>query len=402
MKVPFMKKIGIILSLGLLIGFVGCKTNTTEEITLTEIKLDTTAVKTEFTVDEIFTTDGLVVTAVYSDGTTKEVTGWTTSGFDSSVPVESQEITVSYTENEITKTATYKITIKAKAEGGNTGGEGGNTGSEGGNTGGEGGNTGGEGGNTGGEGGSENPPATNVAYKVEHYQQNIADNNYTLVTVDTENKTGTTLSDTAAVAKIYTGFTAKTFAQEKIAADGSTVVKIYYDRNSYTIKFDTDGGTEINDITLKFGATVTAPENPTKTGFVFEKWDAAIPATMPAANITFKASWKKIDSAFDVTLDKNNEIQLTYTSTKANEICFTAPEGYASYQWYCDGKEITELEDKNQNVCRIATDKLENEIPFSRAELMPYFTDGKHEILVIVKDSNGVYNSAKATFYVYN
>lgn len=374
MKVPFMKKIGIILSLGLLIGFVGCKSNTTEEITLTEIKLDTTAVKTEFIVDETFTTDGLVVTAVYSDGTTKEVTGWTTSGFDSSAPVESQEITVSYAENEITKTATYKITIKAKAEGGNTGGE----------------------------GGSENPPATNVAYKVEHYQQNIADNNYTLVTADTENKTGTALSDTAAVAKTYTGFTAKTFSQEKIASDGSTVVKIYYDRNSYTLKFDTDGGTEINDITLKFGATVTAPTNPTKTGYAFEKWDVAIPATMPAENLTFKASWKKIESAFDVTLDKNNEIQLTYTSTKANEICFTVPEGYVSYKWYCDGEEITGLEDKNQNVCRIATDKLENENPFSRAELKRYFTDGKHEILVIVKDSNGVYNSAKATFFVYN
>ena len=117
-------------------------------------------------------------------------------------------------------------------------------------------------------------------------------------------------------------------------------------------------------------------------------------------NTTEENTLSKI--AFDVTFDENNEIQLTYTSTKANEICFTAPEGYASYQWYCDGKEITELEDKNQNVCRIATDKLENEIPFSRAELLPYFKDGKHEILVIVKDSNGVYNSAKATFYVYN
>lgn len=104
--------------------------------------------------------------------------------------------------------------------------------------------------------------------------------------------------------------------------------------------------------------------------------------------------------AFDVTFDKNNEIELTYTSTKADEICFTAPEGYVSYQWYCDGKEITGLEDKNQNVCRITTDSKTN--PFSRAELLPYFTDGKHEILVIVKDSNGVYNSAKATFYVYN
>ena len=56
---------------------------------------------------------------------------------------------------------------------------------------------------------------------------------------------GFTDADTAAEAIDYTadGFqSAKAFEQTTIAADGSTVVKIYYDRKTYTAAFVTDGG----------------------------------------------------------------------------------------------------------------------------------------------------------------
>lgn len=69
-------------------------------------------------------------------------------------------------------------------------------------------------------------PATNTPYKVEHYQQNAADGKYVLK--DTENLTGTTNTNTNAVAKVYSGFKTQTFEQAKIAADGSTVIKINY------------------------------------------------------------------------------------------------------------------------------------------------------------------------------
>ena len=69
---------------------------------------------------------------------------------------------------------------------------------------------------------------TGTAYKVEHWQQNIADDGYTLARTDP--MTGTTGEKTAAKAEETAGFSAKEFVQEKIAADGSTVVKIRYDR----------------------------------------------------------------------------------------------------------------------------------------------------------------------------
>ena len=61
--------------------------------------------------------------------------------------------------------------------------------------------------------------------------------------------------------------------------------------NQYTITFGTDGGTKIQPITQDYNTTVTAPKNPTKTGYTFAGWDKAIPKTMPAENVTVKARW---------------------------------------------------------------------------------------------------------------
>ena len=41
---------------------------------------------------------------------------------------------------------------------------------------------------------------------------------------------------TAAAAKTVAGFTAQSFQQKNIAGDGSTVVDIYYNRNSYGVR----------------------------------------------------------------------------------------------------------------------------------------------------------------------
>ena len=69
-------------------------------------------------------------------------------------------------------------------------------------------------------------------------------------------------------------------------------VTAQWEINRYTITFDTAGGSEIAPITQDYGTAITAPEAPEREGYTFIGWDKAIPETMPAENITLKARWK--------------------------------------------------------------------------------------------------------------
>jgi predicted CoA-binding protein len=83
--------------------------------TLASIAITTQPTKTTYTVGDKLDTAGMVVTATYSDGSTAVVKDpdYTISGFDSSKAASSQIVTVSYNEGEITKTATFTVTINA-------------------------------------------------------------------------------------------------------------------------------------------------------------------------------------------------------------------------------------------------------------------------------------------------
>lgn len=140
----------------------------------------------------------------------------------------------------------------------------------------------------------------NVGFTVNHYLQNVADNNYTLDVSEhvegfTESKVGDGLAKTT-----YSGFAALLYdTTTKVAADGSTVVEIYYDRNYYMMSFNLDGGYGVEPIYARFGASVKV-ENPTKPGYTFNVWEPAVPTTVPAENTTYKAKWTPGESGFTV------------------------------------------------------------------------------------------------------
>ena len=83
------------------------------EVTLDSIKITQAPEKTEYVEGEIFDAKGMKVTAIYSDGTEKEVTE-AVSYSKEPLQVTDKEIELSYTEKEVTKTVKQAITVKSK------------------------------------------------------------------------------------------------------------------------------------------------------------------------------------------------------------------------------------------------------------------------------------------------
>ena len=72
---------------------------------------------------------------------------------------------------------------------------------------------------------------------------------------------------------------------------GDMTITARWQVNQYTITFKPENGGQ--DIVIKqdYGTAITAPANPTKTGYTFAGWDKTIPTTMPAGDMTITARW---------------------------------------------------------------------------------------------------------------
>ena len=147
-------------------------------------------------------------------------------------------------------------------------------------------------------------PATDTEYTVRHWFQNIENDEYAENVDLAETQTGTTNQLTAAVAKDVTGFTAQAIDQKEIAADGSTVVDVYYNRNTYDVTYAYAEGTPEDapelptTVTVKYGAPVTVAGDVTLSGYAFVGWvtdDVTVGEdgtfAMPAGDVTLKGAF---------------------------------------------------------------------------------------------------------------
>lgn len=58
----------------------------------------------------------------------------------------------------------------------------------------------------------------------------------------------------------------------KVKADGSLVLKVYYDLNEYKLTYDPDGGTlDETEVSAKPGDKISLPV-PVRDGYTFEGW----------------------------------------------------------------------------------------------------------------------------------
>jgi 6-phosphogluconolactonase (cycloisomerase 2 family) len=143
----------------------------------------------------------------------------------------------------------------------------------------------------------------------------------------------------AAVAPTSPARTGYTFTGWSVPFDNissALTVQAQYSLNSYTLTFDSAGGSVIAPITVNFDAAITAPANPTREGYSFAGWNPALPATMPAANTTVTAQWT-VNASYTITFDSAGGSAVAPISANFGA-AVTAPaaptrEGYSFAGW---------------------------------------------------------------------
>ena len=234
-----------------------------------------------------------------------------------------------------------------------------------------------------------------VEFTVKHYQQNVSNDEYTLA--DTETKKGYTESAVGAgLAKTdYTGFYSLLYdTTTTIAADGSTVVEVYYDRYYYLMNFNLDGGYGVEPIYARFGAPISV-DTPTKPGYTFESWTPSIPATMPADNTSYTARWKIGESGFTVVFWYENANDNGYSVAGTHTPADVAPGTQKKSEDYKDqsftGRDdnhFTYNADKAETVTVKGDGSTVLNVYYTRNTYTLKFVDGTEEVLSCVKEEH--------------
>lgn len=176
-------------------------------------------------------------------------------------------------------------------------------------------------------------PAKDTKYTVEHYQEQLGGG---YVNTELEELKGTTESEAAVQVKKYPGFHEKSAEKKTIAPDDSTVVKVYYDRNEYTVKFNLDNGTENVVQTYKHGADLHAP-TPSRSGYTFAGWNSELPKIV-TEGAEYAAKWTANDNAVTFVTNGGTDVAGQTVKTDATITKPSDPEktGYTFGGWYTD------------------------------------------------------------------
>ncbi|ASS67580.2 MULTISPECIES: InlB B-repeat-containing protein [unclassified Paenibacillus] len=193
-------------------------------------------------------------------------------------------------------------------------------------------------------------------YKIVYLQQDMGKDQYgypiggnTYTIADVELLKGTTDTAINATPKSYEGFSYDssapgTLLTSTIAADGTTVLKMYYKRNQYLATFDPNGGTLVGGYTNPINKTIYYGQNMniwtpavTNGNAVFMGWSPSIPATMPGHNVTFTSQWKQGSYTVDhIRQDLTGAYTITESETivaPANNTVTGTPKSYEGFTY---------------------------------------------------------------------
>ena len=128
--------------------------------------------------------------------------------------------------------------------------------------------------------------AGEVSYTVETYVMGL-DGEYGAA--ETKNVPATTGEEITLTPDAREGFTVagESVLTGTVAADSSLVLKVYYSRNQYKLSVD---GVESM---VYYGAALEIADPAPREGWTFTGWSPAVPATMPAEDLTLVPQWSE-------------------------------------------------------------------------------------------------------------
>ena len=128
--------------------------------------------------------------------------------------------------------------------------------------------------------------AGEVSYTVETYVMGL-DGEYGAA--ETKNVPATTGEEITLTPDAREGFTVagESVLTGKVAADSSLTLKVYYSRNQYKLTVD---GVESM---VYYGAALEIADPAPREGYTFTGWSPAVPATMPAEDLTLVPQWSE-------------------------------------------------------------------------------------------------------------
>lgn len=190
----------------------------------------------------------------------------------------------------------------------------------------------------------------NPKYTVEHWLQNIDDDDYVCKKSDSQQLYGKTGTMTNATAKNYPGFLAQEIEQTVIQPDGTTVVKIKYNRKIINLTFklgggNIDGNTEDVVVSGRYEAEVPVSivKEPLKENFKFIKWSKDIPQTFPANDEEIVAQYI---GSFSITVNLVNwddsDLKISKTETDGFVYNIAVPETYTNISYYINNEKQEE------------------------------------------------------------
>ncbi|HHU55122.1 MAG TPA: family 10 glycosylhydrolase [Acholeplasmataceae bacterium] len=136
------------------------------------------------------------------------------------------------------------------------------------------------------------------------------------------------------------------FALDKMPAEDITLVAVW-DLNSYYVRFDTDGGTKVNEQIVDHGSKVVKPEDPLRTNYTFGGWFEDEELTIPYdfdkpvnGPLTLYAKWVQYLIKFDTNGAGDLAPLIVQSGDEIDKLPIPTKSGVTFLHWTYEGNII--------------------------------------------------------------